>query len=537
VPAIAPESSWLTHWGVQLGIGAAVATTAWLLGARIIAIVAVSVGAVVALLRFVAPAVHGKFAAGMAALGRGAASLVSHAITLVMFGIVIWPLGVLRFLRRRRRIPRGADDSVASYWVRARVPRPALQSWQFSMGPARVHRVASSIWVLVLVPLAVFGLNFAVGIELNDMGHETWRTWTGDRHTASTEQTPDYDALIDERADARTGALVSAIGEFVMSYDGKLLSAKDGERPSYQPTTLQDQPPIDVYFFGGSEMWGYGQRDLHTLASEYTRFAEQAGYRVRAHNYGRSAWVNWQEVAQFAQLLSSGRRPQVAIFLTGANDSAAYAVAKTNPLFKRELQIPFALGGIEPSTADWHPVSAFHILQKHWANWSRLREPAKKPVLDADGRWSTASLPPVPKKFEKIADTAADDISAILHNNLRLAHQLGDLYKVRIHAFFQPTMFSRRIHPDEVLGRYEHYEQPVRFQYRIRVQRRLDTLLDPSLIVSASKALDKLDVPGGLDWVHLNEAGARALAQFVFANTEATLREVAAAQRTGAPTP
>lgn len=74
--------------------------------------------------------------------------------------------------------------------------------------------------------------------------------------------------------------------------------------------------------FGGSVVWGVGQRDDHTIASELARVAESEGVTLEVHNYGMYGWVAWQQYQYFERLLAAGERYDLAIFYDGLNDFA-----------------------------------------------------------------------------------------------------------------------------------------------------------------------------------------------------------------------
>ncbi len=81
-------------------------------------------------------------------------------------------------------------------------------------------------------------------------------------------------------------------------------------------------PEVTIWLFGGSTAFGFGQRSDHTIASELVRGAQARGVPVEVVNFGVSGWVNAQETQLFADRLAAGPRPDVAIFLDGANDTA-----------------------------------------------------------------------------------------------------------------------------------------------------------------------------------------------------------------------
>jgi hypothetical protein len=75
--------------------------------------------------------------------------------------------------------------------------------------------------------------------------------------------------------------------------------------------------PEQVYFFGGSAMWGTGSRDIDTIPSQ---FALRTG--LQARNFGESAYTAHQSLEMMMRLLQGGERPAAVVFYDGVNDVA-----------------------------------------------------------------------------------------------------------------------------------------------------------------------------------------------------------------------
>lgn len=93
----------------------------------------------------------------------------------------------------------------------------------------------------------------------------------------------------------------------------------DGIRRSYQSADARADDPV-IWFFGGSTMWGEGQRDDHTIPSEVARLAEDAGQPVHVVNYGAQSYAHWQEMLLFEQELATRPAPDLVVFYDGANE-------------------------------------------------------------------------------------------------------------------------------------------------------------------------------------------------------------------------
>lgn len=80
----------------------------------------------------------------------------------------------------------------------------------------------------------------------------------------------------------------------------------DGRRVSYEP----EDPTVTVWFFGGSTMFGDGQRDEHTIPSEVARLSEADGLPIRVINFGVASYNNYQGTMAFIEALSLESPPR-----------------------------------------------------------------------------------------------------------------------------------------------------------------------------------------------------------------------------------
>jgi hypothetical protein len=104
------------------------------------------------------------------------------------------------------------------------------------------------------------------------------------------------------------------------AFEGEHLNTTALERRTYTPPNGGE--PVRIGVFGGSAVFGIGQRDEHTIASELARLAAAEGVDVEVHNYGLPSWVAWQELQQFERVLAGGHDLDLAVFLDGHDDLA-----------------------------------------------------------------------------------------------------------------------------------------------------------------------------------------------------------------------
>jgi hypothetical protein len=115
---------------------------------------------------------------------------------------------------------------------------------------------------------------------------------------------------------SRSGNLYkSYVGWRRAPFHGETLNV---EGPYLQRRTINGDASTDrqVYFFGGSTMWGHDSNDAGTIPSQ---FAAATG--IHAENFGEVGWVAHQSLALLIQLLQAGHRPAVVVFYDGVNDA------------------------------------------------------------------------------------------------------------------------------------------------------------------------------------------------------------------------
>ena len=82
-----------------------------------------------------------------------------------------------------------------------------------------------------------------------------------------------------------------------------------------------------VWFFGGSTMWGTGQRDSATIPAVVARVLDSMGLQgVSVRNLGETGYVSTQGLVRLLLELRDGHRPDVVVFYDGINDAAASAM-------------------------------------------------------------------------------------------------------------------------------------------------------------------------------------------------------------------
>jgi hypothetical protein len=86
--------------------------------------------------------------------------------------------------------------------------------------------------------------------------------------------------------------------------------------------TVQPHPVLGptVLMLGGSAMWGFTNRDSHTIPSLYAAALAARGIDVNIINLAQPGYIADQELATLHRELKHGRRPVLVILLDGLND-------------------------------------------------------------------------------------------------------------------------------------------------------------------------------------------------------------------------
>jgi lysophospholipase L1-like esterase len=118
-----------------------------------------------------------------------------------------------------------------------------------------------------------------------------------------------------------------------MDFDGAYMHMSGSTRRT-QPDSFYNpasDDTLDIYFFGGSTMFGFNVLDHETIPSQFVQLYKEKfpnGKSLRVYNYGTPTYYSYQELILFSNLVYSGHKPDLVVFLDGINDfwfaTAAY---------------------------------------------------------------------------------------------------------------------------------------------------------------------------------------------------------------------
>ncbi|WP_089729437.1 SGNH/GDSL hydrolase family protein [Candidatus Thiosymbion oneisti] len=215
---------------------------------------------------------------------------------------------------------------------------------------------------------------------------------------------------------------------------GYLNVDQNGLRATWNPPTrdgTDDPPPVRVFTFGGSTMWGWGARDDHTIASYLSKLLHEQGYRAEVTNYGQLGYVTTQEVIALLRCIQRGEVPDIVLFYDGINDVVS-------SYFNDEagLSITEAVRRAE-FRLSWRPKQLARIygrrfpIENLWG-FHRLATGLQR-------RPRPQAAPPPPSDDALVRQTVR-----MYEANLTLVESLGRSYGFDPLFYWQPVIFSKR---------------------------------------------------------------------------------------------
>ncbi|MCB2264444.1 MAG: hypothetical protein LGR52_16130, partial [Candidatus Thiosymbion ectosymbiont of Robbea hypermnestra] len=292
-------------------------------------------------------------------------------------------------------------------------------------------------------------------------------------------------------------------------YQGRYIQVDHkGLRATWNPPTREpatDPPPVRIFAFGGSTMWGWGARDGHTIASSLSRLLHARGYRAQVTNYGQFGYVSTQEAIALLRCIHRGERPDIALFYDGINEVFASSVKDA--------------AGIPPN--EWHRRTEYNLLDRP----RRLLQHAGRQLL-TENLWGTERLVAglrrhfrsLPEDWSRTLPLGGGLARQTLHvyvSNLAFIESLGRRYGFEPLFYWQPHLFSKRHRsPDERTMFQHRLSTKEAFDAVYREMRRSAALKDRPRFHDISALFDDLAEPYYVDgFHHLSEPGNRLVAQ------------------------
>jgi hypothetical protein len=330
-PRDAPPSRWV-RVTTRLLLPLAFAALLWWLGLEVAAVFVVVAVVLLTTVGIVSPPLAARIEHLMKRFGYWVGRLIALVLLTIVNLFVFTPVAFLMWLFRHDALAPGARRDASSFWhghTGRSMPKRQFADERTLFAPVGatraprrpVLRVATVVGVVALILLADLGAGWVydeVSTETHGTAAVADDTFDPPNEPA-LQNSPWAAEVLAEQANIPSTAdpyLGYRPGDKASTYTNLV----DGVRASYQSTAPGKK--VSVWFFGASALVGDGQRDEHTIPSEFARFAEADDIALEVRNYGRPGVAMWQELELFQQLVASGQKPGLVVFYDGFNDLA-----------------------------------------------------------------------------------------------------------------------------------------------------------------------------------------------------------------------
>lgn len=460
----------------------AVAALAWLAGARHLAVVALVADLLLVVILLAAPGAARAVDRWSLRAAERAGHLVGQILLSVVWALLVLPVWVVSSTVRRLR---GRPTLAAPGWRAVHTDASDAPERTFSPPPSTA---GGGSLLLRLASLMVAGLiGVAAAVHL-------WPERTVERVRAAPVVfrpqvfEPEAQALTVAYAFAdepwadqaiTDAGKTSATPDPILGWRGRDLRTRyvnvvDGRRVSYQP----EDPTVTIWFFGGSTMFGDGQRDEHTIPSEIARKAEASGVSVRAVNFGAGSYNNFQETMAFLDALTVEPPPDIAVFYDGANEWAT-ALERMN------------YGEVDPD----------RVYVQAADDAERAKRAARAPEVTLDS--------------EEQKELGVELGAAQYRRGAEIARWAGAANGVEVLHVWQPGLWSTPVRPfvQPLLDAWSMDEAMLADLGETMASMRERSGIEP---IDLSDALAEVDRPTFFDFAHTNELGASVIAEHLF---------------------
>jgi lysophospholipase L1-like esterase len=279
-----------------------------------------------------------------------------------------------------------------------------------------------------------------------------------------------------------------------------------------KPSQQESRPPMKIFMFGGSTLWGTGARDAFTIPSIFAKELQNRGLATEIMNFGETGYVSTQEVITLLLQLQKGHRPDLVIFYDGVNDMYSAYQQQIAGLPQNEFNRVKEFNLSQPVKFKQRTAM---VLKDMAMTLSTMR--FMKGLLQKAGVWrmTVAVNPLLLDDLGPKSQALAEDVLATYKGNIEVVKALSDQYRFKYLFYWQPTIFHKvhlteyeRVQREEMqsIDQFVHRTHEVIRESRL-AERREYFFHDLSLVFADVRK------PVYLDWCHFGESGNQIIAQ------------------------
>ena len=113
------------------------------------------------------------------------------------------------------------------------------------------------------------------------------------------------------------------VGPYIVEWSSDAINVAGGVRASYE----SPDPAMEVWFFGGADVFGLDVADEDTIPSLVVKAAERVGVSIKALNFAVPTANNWVSTERFEQEITLRPPPDLVVFIDGREEYATAAYA------------------------------------------------------------------------------------------------------------------------------------------------------------------------------------------------------------------
>jgi hypothetical protein len=202
------------------------------------------------------------------------------------------------------------------------------------------------------------------------------------------------------------------------NYYSNYVNINNFERKSVPDAFIKtgSKDTVDIYFFGGDNMYGYHLADHETIPSRFVEAyqKENPGKSVKVKNFGILHYYSKQELMLLSTLLFQGHRPDIVVFLDGLNDFySSRMLFYDRPFFSYALQQSFE---------------------------GKMFQKGTETFLDSTGQFYEDPAGIDPKKYN-------DELIVKYSNNIKMAADVCRNANIKCYFFCEPVPFYKNNKP------------------------------------------------------------------------------------------
>jgi hypothetical protein len=503
-----------------------VAVVLFLLGHRLGAAILLAVLTLSSALSLTVPAVGTAIDEFLASFQRFVGRGLTAVLLGVVFVVVFIPVSLVLRVLRHDPLELGASADDPTYWrdrARRRGRPLYRRPFTYERHPAPVARgrktgrLRTALGLLVVLALLDLGTGTLIGAAEKEGSGTGGEFSLPVPEVGARQNEPWAQELFDELALHYDRAEYHPYrGWTVRDVAGEHLNVTDEVRRSYEAKAGATDPVV-VYFFGGSAMMGWFQRDEHTIPSEFVKLAEADGIYVQALNYGQPAYTNWQELLLLEELLSRGEVPDLAVFYDGVNEITpqfrADVTRDPSHVQARETEARLRQAAASRDVEE----SGFRGMLDAYSSQSAVAESVRR-IRGTDDEGTPGFFSPWPDQLEH-PGRRGDAAAAVHRRGVDIIEHLAASYGFRPAFVWQPWIYSKGVTAGEEPAVGSWGTDPAAWTTAGNAAR--DGLHDS--VIDLSDALDSADGPVMYDFVHTNERGAEIVAKALYEQLKPTL--------------